>query len=506
MNRSRFYPWVCFTLAVLLVLWSPLHAADLEHEFTRALSGVKLGKTKVSLCVLDVTTGRTLVSIEADEPMIPASNMKLVTSAAALGVLGPQYTFRTELRILELDAQGRAVLLVKGDGDPALADSKLLEAHQIDVDQAAASWVSAIQQGGVRSVSRLIIDDRAFDRQFVHPTWPTNQLNSWYCAQVAGINFYTNCLDVFATPQEPGQVPKVTFVPEVPWVTLVNRSISGGADNFIITRKPDTNEFVSSGNVKNRTRNPVWVTIHDPPIFFAQFLAHRMGSAGIPVSQIERVGWEDRLPEGKPLPDLQRSAIGAIVQRCNKDSQNMFAEALLKRMGRQITGTPGTWNNGAAAVRQFMAQRLGPKAVSITIADGSGMSRDNRVTAGALVDLLAAMMRDPRLGDVYFRSMAVAGVDGTLTRRLNQGLRGTVHGKTGYISGVSTISGVLVLPPFATPGSNANANNVSQAPALSNRMFAFSLLFNDIEQSVSVHDIRNLQDRLIRLIDEHVGP
>ncbi|NJL31723.1 MAG: hypothetical protein HC898_08875 [Phycisphaerales bacterium] len=96
MTRSRLsHCFAAILTLALLVLLAPIHAADLEEEFLRALSGTKLGKTKVSLCVLDVTTGRTLVSIDADEPMIPASNMKLITAATALSTLGKDFIFRT---------------------------------------------------------------------------------------------------------------------------------------------------------------------------------------------------------------------------------------------------------------------------------------------------------------------------------------------------------------------------------------------------------------------------
>lgn len=466
--------------------------ADLQVEFERALVAAKLGRTRYGILVAEADSGRILVNINADESMVPASNMKLFTSAAALSRLGSEFFFQTELRLLNGEPE-RAVVLVRGDGDPGFCDPKLLEAHGLEVEKVLGQWVEAVRGAGVRRVARLIVDDRVFDRQFVHPAWPIEQLSSWYCAQVAGMNFYDNTLDVYPVPTSAGRPPRIELVPEAPFVGISNHAVTGGGDEFLVTRRMDRNELVISGRVQNRPATPIWVTVHDPPMFFGQIFADRLGRAGISVERIERPEMEDRLEAGRLL-HVVRTSIGAVLYRCNKDSQNLFAECLLKRLGRAVTGNPGSWENGAAAVRQFLAERLGPSAAAVVISDGSGMSRDNRVTARTLVQLLVSMARDPQVGPLFMQSLSQAGRDGTLERRLGQELSGQLWGKTGYIAGVSTLSGYLVLPRKVDPSGHVSGGVV-----------AFSFLFNDISPSISVQHIKAVQNDLVRIMDRELS-
>ncbi len=466
---------------------STSRASDLMAEFSQLMSSVKLGRTEVGLSVVRLKDDQTLVSYHADTPMMPASNMKLVTTATALGTLGPDFRFQTELAVLDARPDA-AVLLVKGDGDPALGDQRLLQANHLDVEQVLGVLVKAVQGAGIKHVAKLILDDRVFDRQWIHPLWPRNQLGDWYCAPVSGLNFNDNCLNVYAAPAGGGQPPVIQMVPDCPFLHVVNQAMSGGEGNFIARLGgKDGWDLLLNGGVRHRSVAPIYLPVPNPPVFFGRILADRLQRAGIGVDALAVPGPDDRLPEGKPIYYLRTSLL-AVLHRCDKDSQNLFAECLLKRCGRALTGNPGSWENGAAAVRSFMAQRIGSRAAGLVIVDGSGLSRENRVSPVQLTALLTSMAHDPKLAQPYMESLSVAGEDGTLERRLKSGLHGEVFGKTGYINGVSTFSGYLLMP-----------GQTEHRPVV-----AFSFMFNHVPGNVSIHDVKKLQDDFVRVMDREM--
>jgi D-alanyl-D-alanine carboxypeptidase/D-alanyl-D-alanine-endopeptidase (penicillin-binding protein 4) len=468
--------------------------ADQTRTIQQIIQGAGLRDTKVSVFAMDLSTGDVMASINADEPMIPASNMKLVTAAAALDLLGPEFVFRTQLfRVDSRDSHepGTIDLLVKGDGDPAFGDPVLLKRDNLSVDDLLNWWTAGVKEAGITSVEHLIVDDRVFDDQFTHPTWPQDQLNNWWCAQVAGLNFYDNTLDIVPERTTEGQAPRVRIIPEAPFLITVNRAATSNADTFWISRKPNSNELTFWGKVRSNRVAAIPVTVHDPPILFSQIFSHRLGQTGIRVKAIRRLGLEDSAPVGRPIRTVQ-TTLPLVLARCNQDSQNLFAEALLKRMGYSFTGAPGSWENGAAAVRQAMRNRLGPRSVAIRIADGSGMSRDNQVTARALVELLRSMNDDPRRGVIFRDSLAEGGTSGTLQRRFGAGMNGTVYGKSGYLNGVSGLSGYIVIP--------------NSDPDLHPRVIAFSCLFNGFKPPLYNHHMKTVQDQIVRALDQHYAP
>ena len=486
---------ICLFCIVFLPLASMSPAlADLQDRIGQFIHDENLGQTKVAIVVRDLDRKVGLVWINGDSPMIPASNMKLLTTAAALTRLGSTFVFRTELRLLRpANATQGFTVLVHGDGDPALGDTKLLQRYGLqqpgdrptiyEVEDLLQAWVEAVRCAGVVRIDRLLINDHIFDKQFVHPSWPKNQLHRWYCAQVAGLNFHNNCLDIYPEPgSRIGAAPLIRVVPEVPNLDATNRAQTGTIHTFWIDRITGTNKFTYRAKVKYRARKPAVVTIHDPPMMFARIFADRLRRAGVAVMNIDRAPLDSLLPDGQILHVVQ-TPLPLVLERCNKNSQNLFAEAILKRLGRHETGAQGSWLNGTAAVRIFLNDRLGPDSAVTTVSDGSGLSRENRVTAQLVVNLLAAMHDDVELGPVYRDSLAISGEQGSLENRLRE-LNGKVYGKTGYINGVSCLSGYLVIPSDCGP-----------------RSFSFSFLFNGFKPPVYLNNLITFQDKLLKLID-----
>lgn len=442
----------CSLLLCVSVAEATLPRIDMADQARQHLPKGTSGEIGIHL--VHVGSGQVIGAYRADRPMIPASNMKLLTTAAALKSLGSDFSFRTELRLHQ------NTLIVRGDGDPAFGDPNLLAEHDMTVDDLLDRWVGLVKRHRPDGVDRLLVDDRIFDQQWVHPTWPEDQLTEWYCAPVGGLNFNDNCLDIYAAPTSPGQPARVWTSPTRTGYTLDNNTRSGGRNAFWAQRDDAKRELRAFGTVPRELTAPINLTVADPGAYFTFAFAENLKHAGLPVGGVGRVtGSGDAFPGSVPI-GIVRTPLPIVLARTNRDSQNLFAEALLKRIGYQESGQPGSWKNGAAAVRQILTDvdLVGPAARQIIIADGSGMSRDNRVSPVALTTLLANVHQTPDWRNIYLDSLAVGGSDGTLRRRFQKGYNAQIIAKSGYIRGVIALSGYLIYD---------------------DQVYAFSILIND---------------------------
>ncbi|MHC5022633.1 MAG: D-alanyl-D-alanine carboxypeptidase/D-alanyl-D-alanine endopeptidase [Planctomycetota bacterium] len=472
-------------LLVLLLVASEL-AAGLHEDVDILIRTADLGGATVAVSIRDAHTGHSHVGILADRPMIPASNMKLLTTGAALHVLGPRFSFSTRL-LRDGDR-----LIVLGDGDPAFGDPKLLakmhvnDQDGLDVESFLDLWIQAVVDAGIRDVREVVVDGRIFDREFVHATWPRDQLNRSYCAEVAGFNFHLNVLHLYPRPVE-GQRPSIANrQPHASWHELINKATSetgrDDANTIWVARKLSSNHLTVYGNARFAYRTPVPVTVHDMPEFAAHLLADRLRAAGVAVDSFRVSGDEDDPSTGETIGPVISTPIATVVSRCNTDSQNLFAEALLKRMGHAVTGRPGSWLSGGAVLRNVINERVDePKHIAnLYVADGSGLSRDNRVSAGLVTDWLNTFVADERIGDTFIESLAVGGESGTLRRRFRTAdLHGArVQGKSGFINGVSCLSGYVTMSD--------------------QRRRSFSILINDLK--VPTSRAKRVQEAIVELI------
>lgn len=456
----------CFGTALISV--PAASGQELDGEIDRLVSSAKLGKAKAGISVLDIETGEVLAGYRAQEPMIPASNMKLLTSGAAVFTLGPDFVFRTEI-----DLAGDRLVLV-GSGDPALADPEVLGKMQppMTVDGMLGVLADAVRKQTAGPLSEVVVDDRVFDRERVHPTWPADQLNRWYCAEVSGLNFHTNVLYVFPrpSPDGPGRPAAFSFQPEAPWLEIAvkARTVADGKNTAWLARDDDQNRFTMYGEVRFPAQVPVQVTLHDSGLFFGQVLADRLSRGGVAVGDgrgavnSARLVGEETFSNTRALA-VVTTALPDILRRCNVDSHNLYAEALLKRVARDVTGEPGSWSSGESVVRMLLSQKLGPDfAAGTNVVDGSGMSRLNTVAPATFTRWLAALSKDRSVSDTFINSLATPG-EGTLQSRFS-GVRlsNQVRAKSGAINNVRCLSGYVIHP---TTG----------------RKVAFSVLVNDIE-------------------------
>lgn len=477
----------CLSLVAQVVLAGPL-----DRETERLIRNTNLGGGSVSVYIADLDTGEELGSFRSDQPMVPASTMKLLTTGAALQLLGSDFTFRTKL-ILD-ESVSPPLLIIQGDGDPALGDPAIFigETPGVELGMLFDQISHALQAADVDTLGGIIIDDRVFDRTYTHPAWPEDQLNRWYCAQVGGLNFNTNVINVYTQPSRSG-APSVRIEPDAYWVQLrvKAKSNSSSRDTAWVSRPTKSNSFTVHGNVSSKSEIPV--AIDTPPLFAGRVLAAALAERGITlggdrtsaVDAVRLVDNGEHLEESRTIAIIT-TPMADVMRRINTNSHNLYAEALLKRIGHEITSDPGSWENGAAVLRMTLAEQLGAEAAeSTTISDGSGMSRDNRVTAQTFVKWLRMIARSD-YWDAFESSLATPG-EGTLRRRFTgEDMATSIFAKSGYLTGTYALSGVLEHPR-------------------SGQRIAFSIMLNDVRAGSTASNAKPLIDDIVDEIDDYMS-
>ncbi|HRJ50141.1 MAG TPA: D-alanyl-D-alanine carboxypeptidase/D-alanyl-D-alanine-endopeptidase, partial [Phycisphaerales bacterium] len=434
-------------LFAMVVVSAHAAAQDLASDMRRLMNSAKVGQSRIGVSIVDTATGEVLFSSRSSEALIPASNMKILTSAAALWTLGPEWVYRTELR----EVDGRLILV--GSGDPALADPELLNRTEprLTVEDFLTILSESVRKAGILDVTEVVLDDRVFDRAYIHPSWPENQLDKWYCAQVSGINFHANVLAFYPRPSQGGvaQAPTVRVQPSAPWIDIENRArtINGDRNTVSVLRTPDPYRFRLAGEVAVPSVVPIEVSVSRPTELFGRMLADRVRQAGVslPESQgaVRLVRMDEDFPRGRTIA-VVTTPLADVLKRCNTDSYNLYAESLLKSIGHRATNTPGSWENGGKVMLMLLSEKLGPGyAASTRVADGSGMSRENAVSPDTITRWLTVISRDRTIADAFIASLAKPG-EGTLKRRFQGArLRCDVRAKSGYINRVRSLSGYV---------------------------------------------------------------
>lgn len=415
------------------------------------------------------------------KPLIPASNLKLVTTGAALSVLKPEFRFRTAL-VARAAADGQFEVAIVGDGDPTLGDLKLLEGTGWDATTVFKTWAESLKKANITRVSRLLVDDSVFDQQFFHPSWPVDQENLHYCAQVGGLNLNANTVWFNVRPGAPGQPPTWTMRPATQYVSVRNAAVTSLKNAVWFSRDRGTNQVSLRGEC-SEAANDLRVTIHDPPMFAATVALETFRVAGLELPDApQRVDDVRAQLKGKAgnwrVIAIHETPLAQVLNRTNKDSVNMYAESLCKRMGFAADGRSGSWSSGTAAMGRYL-QSLGIAETQFKLDDGCGLSRKNAISAGAIARVLADSFHGAA-SKAYVASLAVGGVDGTLDNRFGGSLRGRVFAKSGYINQVSALSGYL--------------------RAADGRWYAFSILMNEVPSGTN-GTAKEMQERIVEAID-----
>jgi D-alanyl-D-alanine carboxypeptidase/D-alanyl-D-alanine-endopeptidase (penicillin-binding protein 4) len=429
-------------------------SAKFAARATALLGAAPASKGEWGLLILDAETGETLYEQNADRYFVPASNMKLFTTALALAKLGPDYRFHTTLEtrgtISEEGVLTGDVALV-GRGDPNLSNRKfpyeLKEAFDGPPEKALAQLADALAAKGVKEISADVIgDDSYFPRERYPNGWEIDDMVWEFGAAVSSIVVDDNTVTLTLTPGElAGSSVQAALTPATPDFTVENNVVTSAADvksDLTLTREPGANLVVVKGTLPARsTPRKLILAVEEPAQHAATILKRMLEERGIKVGGLARAQHSSATVRGEPtvLAEHVSVPLEESVKLVNKISQNLHTEVLLRTAARQS----GVWNTPDDLMKIpadfYAAAGIAPGDVIQT--DGSGLSRHDLVTPRAIATLLGFAQKQPWFA-VYFGSLPVAGVDGTLEDRMkNTAAVGRIHAKTGSVEHVRTLSG-----------------------------------------------------------------
>ncbi len=444
-----------------------LPSGEVERFVGRAATVLeRLGRrARVSVLVADLDTGDVLFERDPDVALVPASNMKVLTGAAFVASLGVDHRLSTRFYADgEIDGEGRLKgdLIVVGGGDPsitgALFDDDPMRAIDVVAESLAARGLRAIE-------GRLLADGRLFSGPVTGPDWPKDGPESRYMAEVSALVYNDN--RTFIECRVENARPRLRAWPDIGYIEIDDRLRIDRSQNIVVSRGADDNRFTVTGRIKPTSFYDADVSIHDGDLYYLTALARALETHGVEVGGIGRVAADRVLPEGKPMLDFVARAERSLVTMLTT-SQNLYAEIFFRLLGARLAGE-GSFQGGSLAMERWLAER-GILEAGTVVADGSGLSRANRLSARQLVVVLDAMHRDPRARE-FREALAQPGQEGTLANRMQE-LEGRLFAKTGTLNGVSALSGYIEIDEgrWAAFAILCNDCVVSRARAIQNEI------------------------------------
>ncbi|RKY04267.1 MAG: D-alanyl-D-alanine carboxypeptidase/D-alanyl-D-alanine-endopeptidase, partial [Planctomycetota bacterium] len=328
-------------IALLGFCFAPPADASLTSDINAIVTRKSQKNAHFAVRVVNASTGRTAYARYADELMIPASNMKIISSAAALHYLGPNYEFTTKVGL-----RGRTLVVI-GGGDPLLGDPETDEKHGRKPGRLFADIAGALAENGVKSLDEIIIDTAFFDDNGVCPNWSADDLNQDYACEVSGLNYNLNCIRVSA--KRYGSKAIVYVEPQTNYFTFVNKmkSVSKGKSAIAVLHNAQPNKLLVKGKCAPGAGASADVAIKKPAGFFGVLLAENLSRAGIrvPKQVTQRYTGKEK---GIKIIRTYKTPMADVLKRCNTDSLNLAAEAFIKTISAENTAgrINGEWPHG----------------------------------------------------------------------------------------------------------------------------------------------------------------
>jgi D-alanyl-D-alanine carboxypeptidase/D-alanyl-D-alanine-endopeptidase (penicillin-binding protein 4) len=435
-----------FSAAIVLTSQSAAQS-DLTRDLDEIFNDPIFARATIGVRVESLATGQLLYHHDTERLVMPASNMKVLTMAAAAARLGWDFQYETPLDAAgELrDGTLHGDLIVTGAGDPTIGSG--------DAGPSAVflDWADALLKAGIRRVNgRIIGDDNAFDDQAYGAGWAWDYLNAGYAAPSGALSYDENVAVVRVRPGPAEGAPaSVEISPSGHTFEIRNEATTGAAGSSstaAVVRTMGSRILVvrgrvpAGGNGTSRT-----TTIENPTGVFVETLRLTLASRGVAVSggasDIDDVV-EPPTGARRPIAVRRSVPLSALAGRFMKSSQNFYGEMLMKTVGRRANNV-GTDENGRRAVRDTLVS-WGIPAEAFVVYDGSGLSRYNYVSASTMVAVFRKIWEDDSLRGPFLALLPIGGRDGTLGSRMKQPpLFGRVQAKTGTIANVRALSGYL---------------------------------------------------------------
>ena len=436
-----------------------------------------LANAGICLNVIDNQNGETLFRSDPQISLVPASIQKVITTATALEVFGPDYRFKTTLSYsgaIQNDTLFGDLQIV-GGGDPTLGSMYFPETRNFQDE-----WIKALQQKNIRVISgNLILDASIYESQMIPGSWVWDDLGNYYGAGASGISVYDNMYEIHlkspAPADQPTQVLKI--VPEIPDFELQNEVFSSdiNSDQSYITGNPEDSRRVIRGTIpKGKSDFVVSGSMSNPPVLLASEFRNKLKLNGITLQG--SANFEKSKANSDTIIETISPPLRDIIRVTNHESVNLFAEHFLKHLAWQKTGQ-GTTKDGCKFVVQFWKEK-GIDLNGFFMSDGSGLSRFNALTAQHMTGILNYMRTKSQYAEDFYQSLASPG-NGTLTVFNPENFPdNSLHAKSGSMTRVRCYAGYLTTQ--------------------SGKDLSFTIMFNNFSCSQS-EAVKKIQELLVEL-------
>jgi len=453
----------------------------LARQIDLQISTPELQTALIGIMVQSLESGEILYQYNANTLMMPASNEKIPTSAAALIKLGPDFEYSTRVYMTGTIENGalKGDLVVVGSGDPTFS----YRFHKApDTSFIFQAWADSLRSKGINEIEGNIIGvDDVFDDEFIGYGWKVNNLSYAYSAQIGGLMYNENMARVIINADSSGEYVSIKVSPDPGYLQIApDLEINPGETNILVERILETNRIRITGKIQPGKCYIETVSIHDPTLYFLSGLKWELVLLGINIYgqliDADFLSDEKKLSEKKLLFTHSSPPFHEVLTVLMKESQNLYAESMVKLLGHHF-GKEGSFREGARIVKQTL-KRFGLEEDSYSYMDGSGLCRYNYISPAQLVKILRNMHYHP-YGEVFRIILPVAGVDGTIGYRMKRTVaEGKTNAKTGTLSNVRCLSGYATTKDGET--------------------LVFSTMFNNFLCSVDV--VMDVQDCICMLL------
>ncbi len=436
---------------------APKVLEELRASLREVLRRPELAPAQLAVKVTSLDTGRTLFEENAGKLLLPASNMKLYTVAAALDRLSPDFRFKTSVyaaRPPDTAGTVRGDLVIYGRGDPTFAASL----NGGDYTKAIDTLAERIAATGLKRVEGDLVGDESYFTGAPYGFgWEWDDLTWHHGAEVSALTVNDNALDLIVKPGAGiGAACTITTGPPTPLITITNRTTTtarGTRRELIVYRSLGQNVIEVSGSLP--LDDPGWsaaVAVSNPALLFTYMLRASLAERGVNITgrsravdaRSARTGTMPAISSMVEIANVESQPLGLIAGHALKPSQNLYTELILRALGR-ATSTDAKRTSEEAGIETIKAflKKAGINGGDAVFTDGSGLSRRDLVTANATLQLLTFMSRH-RYSAAFREALPVAGVDGTLKNRMKGTLAaGNMRAKTGTLTSVSSLSGYV---------------------------------------------------------------
>jgi serine-type D-Ala-D-Ala carboxypeptidase/endopeptidase (penicillin-binding protein 4) len=418
--------------------WNQMDDIFNDPNFSNATWGV---------IIQSLENGEYFYKRNADKLFIPASDLKIITTASGLILLGPDYRFKTNI-LINGKMDGSTLdgdLIIQGRGDPTISG----RFYNGDKFKVYNDWADSLQNYGIDEVEgNLVGDDNAFDDLGMGKGWAWDAESYWYAAPSGAISFNDNVVDIIVKATQKYAYANISTVPNTNYVVTTDNVITVPADSSTsidVYRQSGTNLVNVFGTIRVGDSTKTYVSINNPTQYSMIVLKNVLDRNNIRIKgfpmDIDFVQKKLDEQQFQKVFTYYSPTLKEIIKVINKNSENFYSEQLLKTIGLEEEGF-GSADNGVKAEKSVL-QKMGILPDNINIVDGSGLSRLNLVSPAQILKVLAYMYRN-KYFIPFYNSLPIAGVDGTLGLRM-KGTRaeGNLRAKTGTHFGVSSISGYV---------------------------------------------------------------